>query len=190
MWPPVPEYICQGDIKIPELLHLFLLNLFTAESPVPKRVHRLVKSMVQSMIYCVKTVKHTQLGIFVKKKPECKQVVEALNQLGHCILYYEINALETGYTENQVNHQLSRTYIPTGNQPSTFVTFILTSVTTNLLWSLKRDRACFDQGVLVIQATVECGFTQKRICGMIRTYSQKLSTHNTNQSFGQFGQMV
>ena len=133
MWPPVPEYICQGDIKIPELLHLFLLNLFTAASPVLKRVHRLVKSMVQSMIYCVKTVKHTQLGIFVKKKPECKQVVEALNQLGHCILYYEINALETGYTENQVNHQLSRTYIPTGDQPSTFVTFILTSVTTNLL---------------------------------------------------------
>ena len=84
VWPPDPEDIRQGDFKITELLQLFLQNLFTAESPVSERVHRLVKSLAQDMIYCilrgrVKTVKHTQLGIFVKKKTGCKQVVEALN---------------------------------------------------------------------------------------------------------------
>ena len=52
-WPPDPEHIRQGDIKIPELLQLFLRNLFTTESPVSERVHRLVKSLAQNMIYCV-----------------------------------------------------------------------------------------------------------------------------------------
>ena len=88
MWPPDPEDIHQGDIKIPELLQPFLRNLFTTESPVSERVHRLVKSLAQDMLYCVsrgrvKTVKHTQLGMFVKKKIGCKQAVEAVNRLGH-----------------------------------------------------------------------------------------------------------
>ena len=74
-----------------------------------ERVHVLVKSLAQDMIYCVsrgrvKTAKHTQFGIFVKKKTRCKQVVEALSRLGHCISYYEINALETAYADSQVNH--------------------------------------------------------------------------------------
>ena len=137
MWPPDPEDIRQGDFKITELLQLFLQNLFTAESPVSERVHRLVKSLAQDMIYCilrgrVKTVKHTQLGIFVKKKTKCKQIAEALNRLGHCISYYEINALETAYADSQVSHQLSRAYIPTGVQPSTFVTFVFDNCDHNL----------------------------------------------------------
>ena len=71
VWHPDPEDIRQDDIKIPKLLILFLRNLLTTESPVSERVHRLVKSLAQK-IYCVsrgrvKTVKHTQLGIFVKK---------------------------------------------------------------------------------------------------------------------------
>ena len=137
VWPPDPEDIRQGDIKIPELLQLFLLNLFTTESPVSERVHRFVKSLAQDMIYYVsrgrgKTVKYAELGIFIKKKTGCKQIVEALNRLGHCISYHEIYALETAYADSQVNHQLSRTYIPTGVQPSIFVTFVLIIVTTTL----------------------------------------------------------
>ena len=113
LWPLNSEDIRQGDIKIPELLRLFLRSLFTTESPVSKWVHRLVKSLAQDMIYCisrgrVKTVKHTQLGIFVKKKTRCKQVAEALNRLRHCISYYEINALKTAYADSQVKHQFSR----------------------------------------------------------------------------------
>ena len=128
VWPPDPEDIRQGDIKIPKRLQLFLRNLFTTEPPVSEGVHRLVKSLAQDMIYCVsrgrvKTVKHTQPGIFVVKKTGCKQIIEVLNRLGHFISYYEINALETAYADSQVNHQLSRAYISTGVQPSTFVTF-------------------------------------------------------------------
>ena len=43
---------------------------------------------------------------------------------------------------------------------------------------------------LDIQATIECGFTLKRVRDMIKTYSQctvQISTHNTAQSFGQLG---
>ena len=103
--------------------------MFTTESPVSERVHIPVKSLAQHIIYCVSrgrvmTAKHTQLGIFVKKKTECKQVVEVLNRFRHCISYYEINALEIAYGDSQVNHQLSRAYIPTEVHPSTFVTFV------------------------------------------------------------------
>ena len=129
VWPTDPEDICQGDIKIPELLQPFIRNLFTTESTVSEQIYRFVKSLAQDMIYCIsrgqeKTVKHTQLGILVKKKTGCKQVIKASNRLGHCISNYEINVLETAYADSQVNHQLSRAYIPTGVQPSTFVTFI------------------------------------------------------------------
>ena len=43
---------------------------------------------------------------------------------------------------------------------------------------------------LICGFTMECGFTLKRLRDMIITYSQctvQLSTHNTAQSFGQFG---
>ena len=46
---------------------------------------------------------------------------------------------------------------------------------------------------LDIQATIECGFTLKRVDKKIRTYSQMhriVSTHNTAQSFNQFGWMA
>ena len=36
-----------------------------------------------------------------------------------------------------------------------------------------RFRACFEQGVLEIQAIIECGFTLKHVHDMIRTYNQK-----------------
>ena len=102
-----------------------------------EQIYRLVKSLAQDMIYCIsggqeKTVKHTQLGILVKKKTGCKQVIKALNRLGHCISNYEINVLETAYADSQVNHQISRVYIPTGVQPSTFVTFVFDVSDDNL----------------------------------------------------------
>ena len=58
-----------------------------------------------------------------KKKTGCKLFVEALNRLGHCISCYKINALETAYADSQVNHQLSRAYVPSRMQPSIFVAF-------------------------------------------------------------------
>ena len=46
---------------------------------------------------------------------------------------------------------------------------------------------------LDIQATIECGFTLKRVRDMTKTYSQIHRTdkyQNTARSFGQFGQVV
>ena len=43
------------------------------------------------------------------------------------------------------------------------------------------------------QATIECGFTLKRVLDMVRTYSQMHctdQTHNTDQSFGKFDRVV
>ena len=67
MSPPDPENTRPGDIKIPEQLQLFLRNLFTTEPPMSERVHKLLKSLVQNVIYCVsrdcqtsKTVKDRQ----------------------------------------------------------------------------------------------------------------------------------
>ena len=44
-----------------------------------------------------------------------------------------------------------------------------------------RFRACFKQGGLHIQETIECGFTLKRVPDMIRTYSQIHSTDKYSQ---------
>ena len=44
-----------------------------------------------------------------------------------------------------------------------------------------RFRACFEQGVPWIQATIECGFTLKRVRDMIRTYSQMHRTEKYSQ---------
>ena len=46
---------------------------------------------------------------------------------------------------------------------------------------------------LEIQATIECRFTLKRVGDMLRTYMKctvQISTQNTAQLFGQFGQKV
>ena len=124
VWPPDPQEIYQSNIKIPKLLQLFLRNLFTSESdqffliekkkkirPVSDWVDRLVKSLAQDMIF--------------------SRVVEALNQLRHCISYYEVNALETAYADSQFNQQLFRAFIPTGVQPSSFVTFVFNNCVQN-----------------------------------------------------------
>ena len=39
-----------------------------------------------------------------------------------------------------------------------------------------RHRVCFEQGVLDFQATIECEFTLKYICDIIRRYSQMQRT--------------
>ena len=53
-----------------------------------------------------------------------------------------------------------------------------------------RFRACFEQGAPWHSDTIECGSTLESVRDMIRTWSQctvQISTHNTAQSFGQFG---
>ena len=71
-----------------------------------------------------KTAKHTQLGVFVKRKTGSRVLIDCLNRLGHTISYHEVNLQETGFSEKQVEHQLVREYVPPAVQPSTFLTFV------------------------------------------------------------------
>ena len=43
----------------------------------------------------IKTIKHVQLALGVKRKTGSKKVIEWLHSFGHCISYAEVNAVET-----------------------------------------------------------------------------------------------
>ena len=106
-----------------------MTTLLTNEGESSERVKRLVKSLGQDIIYNatrgkLKTVKHTQLGVLVKRKTGSRLLIECLNRLGHSISYHEVNSLETAFAEKQVQHQLVQAYVPPGVQPSTFLTFV------------------------------------------------------------------
>ena len=94
-----------------------------------ERVKRLLKSLGQDIIYNVtrgklKTAKHTQLGVFVKRKTGSRLLTECLNRLGHTISYHEANSLETDFSKKHVKHQLVRAYVPPAVQPPIFRTIV------------------------------------------------------------------
>ena len=110
-WPPNPDDLRQEKVQIPHLLELFLTTLLTNETVPSERVKRLVKSLGQDIIYNVtrgklKTAKHSQLGVFVKRKTGSRLLIDFLNRLGHTISYHEVNSLETSFSEKQVENQL------------------------------------------------------------------------------------
>ena len=73
----------------------------------------------------IKTIKHVQLALGVKRKTGSKKVIEWLNRFGHCISYAEVNAVETKSTmDESKRYQKNTTYVPSVIIPSTFVTFI------------------------------------------------------------------
>lgn len=127
-WPPDPEKIRADNVKIPKLLETFLKTMFTKDTP-SVRVKRLIKSIGQDLIYnttrgVIKTVKHTQLGLFVKRITGSRQMIDCLNRLGHVISYHEVNSLETAFAELQIHNQLLQSYVPPPVVPSIFVTFV------------------------------------------------------------------
>ena len=127
-WPPDPESIRTDKVKIPELLETFLKTLFTKDTP-SERVKRLIKSIGQDLIYnstrgTIKTVKHTQLGLFAKRITGSRLMIDCLNRLGHTISYHEVNSLETAFAETKIHNQMLQSYVPPRVVPSTFVTFV------------------------------------------------------------------
>ena len=109
-WPPNPDDLRQEKVQIPHLLELFLTTLLTNETVPSERVKRLVISLDQDIIYVtrgkLKTAKHTQPGVFVKRKTGSRLLIDYLNRLGHTISYHEVNSLETSFSEKQVENQL------------------------------------------------------------------------------------
>ena len=109
-WSQNPDDLRQEKVQIPHLLELFLTTLLTNETVPSERVKRLVKSLDQDIIYVtrgkLKTAKHTQPGVFVKRKTGSRLLIDYLNRLGHTISYHEVNSLETSFSEKQVENQL------------------------------------------------------------------------------------
>lgn len=129
VWPPNPDKIRNENVIIPNLLNTFLTSLLTKHGKPSDRVKRLIKSLGQDIMYNVtrgniKTVKHTQLGIFIKRVTGSRLVIDCLNRFGHTISYHEINSLETAFAEVQMQHQLVPSYVPPRVLPSKFVTFV------------------------------------------------------------------
>ena len=84
-------------MKIPKLLDTFLKTMFTKDTP-SVRVKRLIKSIGQDLIYntnrgVIKTVKHTQLGLFVKRVTGSRQMIDCFNRLGHTLSHHEVNSI-------------------------------------------------------------------------------------------------
>ena len=128
-WPPTSEDLVKDDLMMPHLLELFLRTLFSKNKVVSARVDRLVKSIGQDIIYNnsrgkVKTLKHTQLGLILKRKTGSKQIINYVNRLGHCISYDEVNMIETAVADEQMKKQMYLSYVPNNVQPSVFVTFV------------------------------------------------------------------
>ena len=71
----------------------------------------------------LKTVKHIQLGIVLKRKTGSKDMTRCLNHLGHCLSYCELLRIEiyVAETESKRGYQL---YVPNNVQLSQFVSFV------------------------------------------------------------------
>ena len=128
-WPPNPDDLRQEKIQMPHLLELLLTTLLTNETVSSERVKRLMKSFDQDIIYNfthgkLKTAKHTELGVSVKRKTGSRLLIECINRLGHTISYHEVNSLKTVFSGKHVKHQLVRAYVPPAVQPSTSLTFV------------------------------------------------------------------
>lgn len=53
----------------------------------------------------LKKIKYTELGIVTKRKIGSSRMIETLNRFGHCILYDEINHVETSFAELHIRSQ-------------------------------------------------------------------------------------
>lgn len=127
-WPPHADQLKQENVIIPNLLEMFLTALLTTKKS-SERVARLVKSIGQDLVYNsssgnVKTVKHTQVGLFTKRKTGSKLMINTLNKLGHSISYSETNRVETAFAEQESQNKTCASYVPTGVRPSVFATFV------------------------------------------------------------------
>ena len=85
-----------------------------------------MQSIEQDLIYNStngrkKTVKHTQLGILIRKTGS-KYLIETLNRLGHCTSY-KTNVIETHFRETHIANR-NEVYIPKGTISSNHVRFI------------------------------------------------------------------
>ena len=128
-WPPESRNVRAENVKLPNLLEM-LLKLILRSNPCNEsdRLKRLVKSIGQDILFNAtngrtKTVKHVQLGMFLRRKTGSKEIVTCLNRLGHSLNYDELLRLETNIAEKESSLS-SIDYIPSQIEKENFVTYV------------------------------------------------------------------
>ena len=103
-WPPVAEYMKEGEAFNPCSLKAFL-RLLLADEPdisahLPDRMKRLIGSIGQDIVYGitagkVKPPKHIMLPYAVKSLTGCVEVIRLLNSCGHGVSYLKLEEIDT-----------------------------------------------------------------------------------------------
>ncbi len=106
-WPPPPEYICEENIEVPDILYNLLAYIITGtpspvaegRMPVNSDTERAIFSAAQDLINIVtkgrvKTVKSLGLGVAVRNLTGNKEVNMLLNRYGHTLSYGVIQKYE------------------------------------------------------------------------------------------------
>ena len=106
-WPPESSKVRTENVTLPISLKL-LPKLFLRSNPCKEsdRLKRLIDLIGQDVMFNatsgrVKTVKHIQLGMFLKRKTGSKEIVTCMNRLGHFLCYSELLELETNIAEKE-----------------------------------------------------------------------------------------
>ena len=98
--------IFQGEVNVPDNLHLFLNYLISGPDPQKQpfsNKQRRIKSIGEDIIYAVSSgakipAKHLQVGLAMKSLTGSRKVIEVLNRLGHSISYSAVEEIETELT--------------------------------------------------------------------------------------------
>ena len=128
-WPPETSKVRTENVTLPISLKL-LLQLILRSNPCKEsdRLKRLIDSIGQDIIFNatsgrVKTVKHIQLGMFLKRKTGFKEIVICMTRLGHSLCNSELLELETNIAEKE-NSTNSQDYLPKKIEKENFVTYV------------------------------------------------------------------
>ena len=127
--PPPEKEIDSERMIIPKALEYILEILLYATEKKTLRRERLTKSLAQDHIYncsigTKKTIKHVELGLCAKRKTGSRKFNTWLNHLGHCISYHQVNLVEIGIAEEQINNFSTAAFVPSAIRVSEFVTFV------------------------------------------------------------------
>ena len=116
-WPPESSKVRTENVTLPISLKLLLkLTLRSNSCKESDCLKRLIDSIGQDITFNatsgrVKTVKHIQLGMFLKRNTRSKEIVTCMNRLGHSPCYSKLLELETNIAEKDSSTN-SQDYIP------------------------------------------------------------------------------
>ena len=119
------KYVQKITISLKLLLKLIFRSNPCKESD---RLKRLIDFTGQDIMFNatsgrVKTVKHIQLGMFLKRKTGSKEIITCMNRFGHSLCYSELLQLETNIAEKETSTN-SQDYIPKKIEKENSITYI------------------------------------------------------------------